>query len=215
MRVTRLPVDPGPAGWNALLPPPPPAQVLDGDIAADWLVIGGGFAGLAAARRLTQLAPGSRIVLLEARRIAEGPAGRNSGVMVDLPHDLASDDYGGALDHDLAQTRANRHAIRFAARMARDFALPDEAYRPVGKINAAASPRGHRHNLDFAAHLSRMDEPCTLHDAAGMADSSSSAPAASPRITFSNRSMTRARSARPSMARTCSAEVSPWPWLIA
>ena len=37
-----------------------------------WIVLGAGFAGLAAARRLTQLMPGAQIALLDAGRIAEG-----------------------------------------------------------------------------------------------------------------------------------------------
>ena len=40
-----------------------------------WLVIGAGFAGLAAAKRLSQLRPEDRIVLLEGKRVAEGPGG--------------------------------------------------------------------------------------------------------------------------------------------
>ena len=36
--------------------------------------------------------------------IGDGPAGRNSGFMIDLPHDLASDDYGGAVEADTATT---------------------------------------------------------------------------------------------------------------
>ena len=41
------------------------------------------------------------------------------------------------------------------------------------------------------------------------------APAALPRKIISSRSNTRPRSAKPSMARTCSAVVSPAPWLMA
>ncbi|MGB1920558.1 MAG: FAD-dependent oxidoreductase, partial [Candidatus Puniceispirillaceae bacterium] len=84
--ITRnLPKNPGPAGWNRLLPPAAASQTLSGDIMADWLIIGGGFAGLSAARRLTQLAGrDERILLLEAGRIGDGPAGRNSGFMIDL-----------------------------------------------------------------------------------------------------------------------------------
>ncbi|MGB5835605.1 MAG: FAD-dependent oxidoreductase [Albidovulum sp.] len=111
MKVTRLPRDPGPAGWNRLLPDPAPAVPLEGSITADWLVIGAGFAGLAAAYRLSKLAPGDRIVVLDAVRIADGPAGRNSGFMIDLPHDLTSDDYGGALDKDVAQSEDNLRGI--------------------------------------------------------------------------------------------------------
>ena len=92
MIVTRLPRDPGPAGWNRLLPEPAPATPLNSKITADWLVIGAGFAGLAAAHRLVKQAKGSKIVVLDAVRVGDGPAGRNSGFMIDLPHDLTSAD---------------------------------------------------------------------------------------------------------------------------
>ena len=45
----------------------------------DFAIIGGGFAGMAAARRLKQLAPTARIALVEAGHIAQGASGRNSG----------------------------------------------------------------------------------------------------------------------------------------
>ena len=86
----RLPVHRGPAAWNAILGPQSDPVVLSEDKTADFVVVGAGFAGLSAARRLTQLHPGARIVVLDAGRIAEGAAGRNSGFMIDLPHDLAS-----------------------------------------------------------------------------------------------------------------------------
>lgn len=168
MKVKRLPVDPGISGWNAVLPEPAAAEELAGSITADWLVIGGGFAGLAAMRRLGQLHPDARVVLLEAREIGEGPAGRNSGFMIDLPHDLASDDYGGAVESDIAQTRANRAGIAFAADMAREYGLSEEAFILSGKTNAAATEKGHKHNLDYAEHLTRMGEAHELLDAAQM-----------------------------------------------
>lgn len=168
MRVTRLPRDPGPAGWNRLLPEPPPATPLEGKTTADWLVIGAGFAGLAAAHRLSKLAPGDRVVVLDAVRVGDGPAGRNSGFMIDLPHDLTSDDYGGALDADLAQTEDNRCGIAHARAMAEEYALSAEAFAPSGKINAAATPKGCAHNQSFARHLTAMDEPHQHFDARQM-----------------------------------------------
>lgn len=168
MKVTRLPVDPGPAGWNEILPAADAAQELDERTTADFLVIGGGYAGLAATRRLAQLNPEARIVLLEAKRIGEGPAGRNSGFMIDLPHDLASDDYGGAVEADKAQTRANRAGIDFAGAMAEEFGLGEEAFARSGKINAAATDKGHQHNLDYAQHLTAMGEANEMLDAAQM-----------------------------------------------
>ncbi len=168
MKVTRLPKDPGPAAWNAILGDQGEPVVLEEKITADWLVIGAGFAGVAAARRLSQLRPEDRIVVLDATRVAEGPAGRNSGFMIDLPHDLASDDYGGAIGSDLAQIRANRAAIEFATAMAEEFALPEEAFARSGKINAAATVKGHRHNLDYAEHLDRLGENYEMLDEKAM-----------------------------------------------
>ncbi|MEM9318291.1 MAG: FAD-binding oxidoreductase [Pseudomonadota bacterium] len=168
IKVKHLPRDPGPAGWNRLLPEPAPAQPLQGAQVADWLVIGAGFAGLAAARRLAQNAPGDRIIVLEASRLGDGPAGRNSGFMIDLPHDLTSDDYGGALDDDITQTSDNRSAIAFAADMAREYGLSAEAFHPSGKINAAATAKGDAHNKSYARHLSAMGEPHEMLDAAQM-----------------------------------------------
>ncbi|MEM7753852.1 MAG: FAD-binding oxidoreductase [Pseudomonadota bacterium] len=168
IKVSKLPVDPGPAAWNCLLDTGPAAQVLDEDITADWLVIGAGFAGLAAARRLAQLCPTDRIVVLDARRVAEGPAGRNSGFMIDLPHDLSSSDYGGAPDKDKVLTADNRHAIAFAAEMAAEYELGDDVFAQSGKINGAATARGDAHNRDYAEHLATMGEPFEMLDAAAM-----------------------------------------------
>ncbi|MEM6372192.1 MAG: FAD-binding oxidoreductase, partial [Pseudomonadota bacterium] len=98
------------------------------------------------------------------------PAGRNSGFMIDLPHDLTSDDYGGAVAADIAQTADNRQGIAHAAAMAKEFGLSDEAFVRSGKINGAASEKGAAHNANFAKHLSAMDEPYEVLDARQMQD---------------------------------------------
>lgn len=168
INVSKLPVDPGPAAWNCLLEDAGPVKSLEENITADWLVIGAGFAGLSAARRLAQLCPSDRIVVLEARRVAEGPAGRNSGFMIDLPHDLSSSDYGGALDHDIALTGDNRHAIDFAAEMAAEYGLGDDVFSKSGKVNGAATAKGDTHNREYAEHLTAMGEAYEMLDAQAM-----------------------------------------------
>ncbi len=41
-------------GWYAMLPRPAPANRLKGQQVADWVVVGAGVTGLAAARELTE-----------------------------------------------------------------------------------------------------------------------------------------------------------------
>lgn len=168
MRISDHPKDPGPAAWQSILPDKQPMDPLNGDHTSDWLVIGGGFTGLSAARRLRQLCPQDRICLLEARKIAEGPAGRNSGFMIDLPHDLASENYGGDLAKDQQQIQRNRAAIDFAEQACAEYALPSECFVRSGKINAAASDTGHANNQNFAKHLSALGEPYEHFDAVTM-----------------------------------------------
>lgn len=164
-RARRLPRQTGAAGWNAILPPQTPLPELDCDLTADVTIIGGGFAGLSAARRLHQIDPTLKVVLLEAGRFAEGSAGRNSGFMIDLPHDLASDNYAGeGIETDRISITLNRQAIAFASDVAAETALPQDMFDPCGKFNAAATRSGDAHNRAFAAHLDRLGEPHTLYD---------------------------------------------------
>ncbi|MDA7965569.1 FAD-binding oxidoreductase [Ruegeria sp.] len=161
----RLPRQTGRAGWNAILPPQTPLPVLDHDLTADITIVGGGFAGLSTARRLLQLDPSLKVVLLEAGRFAEGSAGRNSGFMIDLPHDLASDNYAGdALEADRKAIALNRKAIAFATEVAAECDLPQDIFDPCGKFNAAATRKGDAHNRAFAEHLAKLGEPHTLYD---------------------------------------------------
>ncbi|WP_297773024.1 FAD-binding oxidoreductase [uncultured Roseovarius sp.] len=166
-RARRLPAHLGPAAWNAILPAQDPATPLDGDATADFAVIGAGFAGLSAARRLTQLAPGARIALLEAGRVAEGAAGRNSGFMIDLPHDLTSEDYAGAGD-DRAMIALNRLAQDFGRGAVAEYGIDPAFFDPAGKVNGAASAAAHAHNESYARHLTSLGEPSEMLDAQAM-----------------------------------------------
>lgn len=72
-------------GWYNTLPPAPPPRELEGEQTADWLVIGAGYVGLSAARRLAEHFPDARIALVEADRVGRATAGRNAGFAIDLP----------------------------------------------------------------------------------------------------------------------------------
>lgn len=167
--VRRLPVDTGPSGWLALSERRTPIRTLDGDRSADWLIIGAGFAGLSAARRLTQLRPRETVVVLDALEVAEGPSGRNSGFMIDLPHNLAAGEYAPhGVDQAKQEIAHNRLAIAFASTVAAELDLPASVFDRCGKTNAAASPRGQRLNADFARSLAAMGERFEELDSAQM-----------------------------------------------
>ncbi len=163
----RLPAHRGPAAWAEILGPGPTYPALSGAQSADIVVIGAGFAGLSAARRALQLEPSAKVVVLEAGRIAEGAAGRNSGFMIDLPHDLSSEDYASAGD-DAAQIAMNRQAIDFARQAVAEYQIKADFFDPVGKINGACSAAAEAHNTSYAAHLAALGEPFEALDAAQM-----------------------------------------------
>lgn len=165
----RTPVHKGPAAWSTILPGQPAPVPLPGDDIVDVAIIGGGFAGLAAARRLRQLDPTLKIAVLEASRLAEGASGRNSGFMIDLPHELTSDDYAGHGD-DRTMIALNRHAIAFAQGAVDDYGITPDYFDPVGKVNGAASDTADALNRSYADHLTSLGEPNQRLDAQGMRD---------------------------------------------
>lgn len=130
---------------------------LDDNQSVDFAIVGAGFAGLSAARRILRLQPNARIAVIEAGRVAEGTAGRNSGFMIDLPHDLASDDYAGSGD-DRKMITLNRQAIAFARSAVEEYQIDPNFFDPVGKVNGAVSAKAEAHNKSYAQHLASLGE---------------------------------------------------------
>jgi glycine/D-amino acid oxidase-like deaminating enzyme len=72
--------DYGPTWYSGTTPLPPPRPALNYDLDVDVCVIGGGLAGLTAAREVARR--GWSVAILEAHRIAWNASGRNSGVVL-------------------------------------------------------------------------------------------------------------------------------------
>ena len=58
-------------------------KFLDKEKSCDWLIIGAGYTGLSAARKLSELHPNQKIIIVDAQLAGEGASGRNSGYLVD------------------------------------------------------------------------------------------------------------------------------------
>ncbi|MDH4653848.1 FAD-dependent oxidoreductase [Pseudomonas sp. BN606] len=157
--IVNLPHDDRTCGWYAALPEPLPCKRLSGVQKADHVVIGAGFAGLAAARRLAEHLPDSRILLVDAQRIGYGASGRNSGFVIDLPHKFA-------LEHpeprhkqrllglnraaiDQLQTLIDRHGI-------------DCQWSHAGKYQGAVGERGLAYLDHFEKLMADLGEPYRL-----------------------------------------------------
>jgi glycine/D-amino acid oxidase-like deaminating enzyme len=167
--VKRMPAENGVSGWEAISRRSLPVRSLEGNVTADWLIIGAGFAGLSAARRLLQLRPDDKIVVLDASEVGKGTSGRNSGFMIDVPHNLSSSEYSsGGLDATRLEMAQNRAAIAFAKEAADEYGMSPDTFDPAGKINAAATARGMKLNISFGQSLRSAGEKHMFFDAAEM-----------------------------------------------
>lgn len=162
-RIALLPKDDRTNGWSALLPPRQPRPPLSGDMTADFVVIGAGYAGLGAARRLGELRPDAKIVVFDAQQLGEGSSGRNSGFAIDLPHNV-----GSSLE-ELAKGKAYMRLARAGIASLRNSVQTygiDCDWSEQGKYHTASSERGAQEILlPTIEELKRLDEPYEWLDA--------------------------------------------------
>ena len=58
-------------------------KILSTNEECEWLIVGAGYTGLSAARKLSELHPNQKIIIVDAQLAGEGASGRNSGYLVD------------------------------------------------------------------------------------------------------------------------------------
>ena len=125
-------------GWTNTTDSPDPRPSLSGHHQCDWLIVGAGYTGLSAARRLEQQQPQARICLIDAGRLGQGASTRNSGYLVDSTlndghlSDTGLQTYRSKLDVNLAGIAA---VERFASQSMRPL-----KFERIGKLHAARSP---------------------------------------------------------------------------
>lgn len=157
MKINRLPKDDRTNGWSGVLPPRQANAAVVGDVAADWVVLGAGYAGLAAARRLAELHPDQSIALVEAGEAGENASGRNSGFAIDLPHNVGSS--LEELDGSHRFMRLARAAIDQLEGLVQTHNIQCDWSRD-GKYHAAVSERGVKEVLEpTAKELDALGEP--------------------------------------------------------
>ena len=70
-------------GWLNQLPKKINIKILNKDLISDYLIVGAGYTGLSAARKLSEIDSSKKIIIIDAQLAGEGASSRNSGYLVD------------------------------------------------------------------------------------------------------------------------------------
>src|SRR5262249_23908366 len=137
MKIASLPRNETPNGWTMILPPRQAKPALAGSVRGDCVVIGAGYAGPAAARRLAEKPPTARIAVIDAQEVAAGASGRNSGIAMDMPYNLGTSSSAILQRH----VRLKRAALGHLEDVITRFGIKCDWARR-GKYHAAISDKG-------------------------------------------------------------------------
>lgn len=153
--ISDLPKNDEGCGWIKQLPPRRAQPALSGKQHADWVVLGAGFTGLAAARQLALLHPQARIVVLEAERAGEGSSARNSGFLVDST--LNEGHYSAAgLEIYRRKYQIKCAGVLAVRRLVDDLGINCDL-EAKGKIHCTAVKSHEKKILNFSRLLAEMD----------------------------------------------------------
>ena len=155
-------------GWVALAGDYTSHPTFKGTQTTGWAIIGGGFTGLAAARRIAELEPNARIILIDGERIGQGATGRNSGFVVanESPGHAALSSASGRADY--AALNALDHAGVAALKQLVETHEINCQWEDTGSIHAATSPKNFDKLRHHAQAFADMGINATLLDQAAL-----------------------------------------------
>jgi glycine/D-amino acid oxidase-like deaminating enzyme len=149
-------------GWTRTIAPRTPRPSLKHDISADLLVIGAGYAGLAAAWTYARQRPNDRVVVLDAQTVGEGASGRNSGFVMGLKQDTDGNEVTDP-ERLMRLRRISQAATRFLDEIVTTHQIGCGWCRD-GVYMAARGPKGLRRIGILQREFARIGEPCRVLD---------------------------------------------------
>ncbi len=165
MSSSPFPDYPDQCGWTALLPPRTPKPPATGEITAKYAVVGAGYTGVAAARRLAELDPSAEIIVLEATTAGEGSAARNSGFV--SPRDIPASTSAADLQHAAALNRFGEEGFDWLLALTARHGIDCDLQR-TGRIKGAASEAGAAVVEGLRAGAAELGVPHEFLDTAAM-----------------------------------------------
>lgn len=170
MKNQAFPIYSQPCGWNALLPNREARPPATGQLDVQYVVVGAGFTGMAAARRLCQLNPNASIVLLEASTVGEGSSARNSGFLT--REEYPSKSSAPAIEQNKVLNGFNREAFDDLKQIIEDHQIACD-FHTSGRIRAAATDDGAntlrtiQQALEATGHPTQTLDESKLHQLIG------------------------------------------------
>jgi glycine/D-amino acid oxidase-like deaminating enzyme len=141
--------------WINDLQPRTNIKSLTNDIDCEWLIIGAGFTGLSAARKLGEIYPNKSITLVDAQLAGEGASSRNSGYLVDstLNDGFTSDK---DLENYKKKTDIYKLGIETVKKFIKEYQV-DCDFNESGKYYASSKFEDKKILENFSKTLSNLD----------------------------------------------------------
>ena len=135
-------------------------QTLQSNKNCEWLIVGAGFTGLSAARKLCQLHPNQRIILVDAQLAGEGASSRNSGYLVDT---TLNDGFTSNKELDDYKKKTNIYnlGIEFIKKFIKEYQV-DCDWNDSGKYFASSKIEDKKILENFSKSLSKLGFENTL-----------------------------------------------------
>ena len=134
---------------------------LSSNTSCDLVVVGGGYTGLAAARRWHELEPTHKISIVEGSRIGEGNPGRNSGFLLEVS--LANDANTAEIDRMQKCNALVSKTMSELSALVRRHKIDCNLQRS-GTYRAAAGEAGLQAIRSYVAFLKAADLPYEILD---------------------------------------------------
>ena len=128
---------------------------LSDDLICDYLIIGAGFTGLSAARKLGQIDKNKKIIIVDAQLAGEGASSRNSGYLVDT---TLND--GFTLNKDISNYKKKTEIYKLGIKAVKKF---NEKYQvdcdwnECGKYFASSRLEDEKKAKDFSELLKKLN----------------------------------------------------------